>query len=432
MVLPTVNAASIAQRERFDPRSSENMIEQTYAFIKAFSERNEVLQLQEQAKLAKNDVQNILNVSLLQYIYGPSGYSLRGVNYFDATEPEFELFAWLIMFDWVQGLREVVSFEGDLGKLTSMSTSTTFIQVAVNPMEIPLNIAYYMRWLLQYITWVMLGVACLVCLYIIGLRGQIEASNMTSFSRVTALVWIGRPLIFLRALSAISLLATSTLQLTRPYKGLVTYFTSVPRPWYIVVLAAGELNWMVYIINDVLSLITHQCTQGYSIKSFILVWIASAVWAFAAPPTRSITIDRACTVAQVDYQVVCNAGTIAIGSVTQFYGLLGLVAGCCAVCYAVERCRHEKPKYSSGFMSSNFLYAAAKHQFRTDKWEYHNIQYLDKASAVLTGILSYRIRNELYIFDIKTWRMYAIPTDQLGLDDPYLPEHLAKAIPLVE
>ncbi|KAF0720031.1 Aste57867_610 [Aphanomyces stellatus] len=430
--LPSVNISAAALRERNNPVSTKTFLENTWNFVQTYVPATQRQQLQAQAHQTKMDIRDNLQVSITQFYYTGNAYALSVINYFDPTEPDLELYAWLFMFDWVQGTREVVSFQGDNGTITALSTTATYIQMAVNPMEVPLNVANYMRWFLQYITWVMLGVASLVCVYIALEHGQIEASNMTSFSRVTSLVWIGRPLILLRALSAVCLLATSTLRLTLPFEGLVSYFESVPQPWYMIVLTASELNWLVYIINDVFSLATKKYTRRYSILSFNLVWILSAIWAFTAPPKRMVTIDRVCTVIQVDFQVVCNGGTVAIGSVSQFYSLLALVVGCCAVCFVVEWIGYHYLNSNSKSPTSYFLYAAAKHQFRTSKWDYQGVQYIDKASAVLTGILSLRLQRELLIFDIKTWRIYAIPIIQLGLDDINLPQHLAKAIPLVE
>ncbi|KAF0712765.1 hypothetical protein As57867_004673, partial [Aphanomyces stellatus] len=300
--LPSVNITKIAAREKFNPGTSEQLITQTWSFVQTHVPVLQIQNLRTQAQTVKNIIRDEIEISLIQFLFDGALYSLSTINIFDLSQADFELYAWLYMFDWVQGIREVVNFQGDVGNLTSISTSTTFIQVAVNPMEVPLNVAYYMRCFLQYITWVMLGVACLVCLYIFDLRGQIEASNILSFSRMTSLVWIGRPLILLRALSAVCLLSTSTLQLSRPYEGLVSYFESVPQPWYMILLTASELNWMVFIINDIFSIVTDKYTRGYSITSFYLVWVASAVWAFAAPPARSIVIDRVCSVVQVDYQ----------------------------------------------------------------------------------------------------------------------------------
>ncbi|KAF0717924.1 Aste57867_2013 [Aphanomyces stellatus] len=433
LVLDSLNVTATSQRERFGPTSSKQLLTSTLGFIQAHVARVQVQSLIDLAQRVKMTIRDSVNVSYIQYILDKSGYALSAINFFSPNENDFELFAWLFMFDWVQGIREVVSFQGDQGTLTSISTSTTFVEKAVNPMEVPLNVAYSMRCFLFYITCVMLGVACVVCVYILAERGQIEAANMLSFSRVVSLVWIGRPLILLRALSAVCLLATANLQLTRPHQGLVSYFESARQPWYTIVLAAGELNWIVFIVNDVFSIITHQYTHGYSAMSFIVVWLASAIWGSIAPPAATVTINRICVAPLVDAQVECHAGTVAIGSVAQFYDLIGLVLGSCAFCYLVERFRYKYMQFNRpSNTTSYFLYAAAKHQFQTAKWDYQGVLYLDKGSAVLTGVLSMRWRDVLVVFDIKTWRTYSISIGHTGLDNPDLPLHLQSAIPLVE
>ncbi|RHY34890.1 hypothetical protein DYB32_000579 [Aphanomyces invadans] len=436
LATPSLNATAATALEYDSPDSSFKFISNAQAFVAAASFPPDVLNsLRHQAQQVKQTLRDDVAVTVVQYVVPRNGiatnYSLARVNVFDESEADFELFAWLYMFDWVQGIREVVSFEGDATTITSMSTTTVNEELPVNPMEVPLNVAFYMRWLLQYITLVMLCVACVVCVYIVMLKGQVEAANMTSFSRVASLVWVGRPLILLRAFCAICLLSTSSLVLVRPLQGLVSFFHFDRKPWYIVILTAGELNWMTYIINDVFSVLTHQYTQKYSWTSFIVVWVASAIWEFASPASYSVVVERVCTVAQVDFQVICHGGTIEIGSVSRFTLLLGLVFGYCALCFVLVLWRFPRATTRSK-TTSVFLYTSAKHQFVASKWVYQGTQYVDKASAVLTGILSVEVRAVLYLFDIKTWRIYTMPLEQLGTLDRGLPPHLTAALPLID
>ncbi|RHY64487.1 hypothetical protein DYB30_001979 [Aphanomyces astaci] len=435
-----LNATAAAALERYSPDTSMRLIASAQAFTTAAFSIQELTTLQQLAQSVRLEFrQAILNLTMVQFIVrrasgGPppaDAAKLSTVNVFDESEQNFELFAWLYLFDWVQGIREVVTFQGDVGAITSMSTTTVYTEMPVNPMEVPLNVAFYMRWLLQYITFVMLGVAVVVCVYIVALKGQVEAANMTSFSRITSLVWIGRPLILLRAFCAICLLSTSSLTLTRPLDGLVSFLKCDSKPWYMVILTAGELNWMTYIINDVCSVFTHQYTQKYSWTSFVVVWAASAVWEFAAPVAYSVVVDRVCRVDQVDFEVVCRGGTVEIGSVRRFTTLIGLVFGYCAGSFAFVRWWFPHMTATSK-TSSVFLYTCAKHQFVAAKWELDGTQYLDKASAVLTGLLSVQFRHVLYLFDIKTWRVYTIPLATLDTMDRNLPPHLAAALPLIE
>ena len=125
---------------------------------------------------------------------------------------------------------------------------------------------------------------------------------------------------------------------------------------------------------------------------------------------------------------MCQAGVVAIGSLSRFYSLIALVVGCSFCSYVFQRVFHPKrqPQLSS---TSLFLYAAAKHQFQSSKWQHHGIQYLDKASAVITGLLSFEVGDTLYLFDIKTWRTYSI---DLPIRTEGTPQHLIHAIPLLE
>ncbi|RHY33469.1 hypothetical protein DYB32_001621 [Aphanomyces invadans] len=431
-----VSVPAVAQLEIRNPTSTLAVLHDSVDLLSTHLDRGTANTLHARAQTVKHVVRDDLRLAMVQFIRrGSNGpYSLSHMVLFNESDVDFDVYAWLYVFNWVQGVREVVSFEGDMGNLTLLSSATNLLDLAVNPMEVPSNVAYYIRYLVQYITLVMLCVAAVVCLCIVALRGRVEAVNMIVFSRLAGLVWIGRSFLFVRALSAICLLSTSTLVLKRPLDGLVSYFESTHQPWYMVVLAAGELNWMVYIINDVFSVVTKQYTASYARSSFFVTWIASAVWVFVAPPTLSVTLARNCTAAAIDLQVVCSSGIVEIGSVRHFYSLLALVVACCALCYAAERVWRARTKTAPPAPSqgSLLLYAAAKHHFRTDKWDYMGTQYIDKASAVLTGILSVEGHGALYIFDIKTWRVYVISIHDMNDQATEAPLHLRHALPLVE
>ncbi|KAG9397889.1 hypothetical protein AC1031_016479 [Aphanomyces cochlioides] len=432
LLIDAMNVTAASQLEKLSPSITATMLSQAKAFVVKNVPPMQQEQMRGLARAAKKHLLDVVNVSMVQFLAqgtNNSAYNLSVVNVFDPSEADFEVYAWLFLFQWVEGLREVVSFEGDADKLTAISTASSFVQVMANSMEIPTNLSFFRRVILQYVSGIMLLVACIVCGYILALQGRIEAKNMLSFSRVTALVWLGRPLIFARAFSAVSLLATSNLTLTR--QGLLLLFESHPPPWYYTILTAGELNWMVYILNDVFSVVTRQYTSAYATTSFFTVWLVSAAWNLLAPPSRSVEIARVCTVEAVDFQLVCQSGLVAIGNFKRFRVLIGIVVISCALCYLVERICH--PKLQPRATNVSFMvYAAASHQFTSNKWEYRGIRYVDKASAVLTGIISVEYRTTLVMFDIKTWRYHQLDKDEYGLMDPNTPPHLIHALPLIE
>ncbi|CAK4694485.1 unnamed protein product, partial [Aphanomyces euteiches] len=41
-------------------------------------------------------------------------------------------------------------------------------------------------------------------------------------------------------------------------------------------------------------------------------------------------------------------------------------------------------------------------------WIDHNLYYIDPASAAINGLLSLRVKNVFYIFDVKIWRFFSI------------------------
>ncbi|KAH9073260.1 hypothetical protein Ae201684P_015077 [Aphanomyces euteiches] len=273
----TLNATAVVQMDTRSPASTKVALQTYIPFLKKYLAPERFRVIYAQSQQVKADIWNNYRVSILQFIRRGSTISLSSFRIFEPSEPDFEFYAWAYIFDWAQGVREVVSFQGENGTLTALSTNRPLIETQANPTEIPSNVAYLMSWLLQYITGILVCVGCVVLLYILGLRGQVEAMNIISFSRVGSLVWIGRPLIFVRALTAIGLLSTATLTLTRPLSGLISQLDATSFPWYTVILAAGELNWMVYVVNDIFSVVTRQYTPGYALMSSILVWIASAI-----------------------------------------------------------------------------------------------------------------------------------------------------------
>ncbi|OQR96745.1 hypothetical protein ACHHYP_20690 [Achlya hypogyna] len=132
--------------------------------------------------------------------------------------------------------------------------------------------------------------------------------------------------------------------------------------------------------------------------------LLSVLWSFAAPVQHTATLHRKCRLVAVDFAFHCDSGTIAIASLSRFFGLLTLVGAACIVCFALERRRvHPSPLRSTSLL----LYAAAAHHFRATEWTYHGVYCLDRASALLTGLVTMQWQNTIFLFDVKTWRGYS-------------------------
>ncbi|CAK4344125.1 unnamed protein product, partial [Aphanomyces euteiches] len=98
--------------------------------------------------------------------------------------------------------------------------------------------------------------------------------------------------------------------------------------------------------------------------------------------------------------------TIAIGSFGRFLLLVGICVGSVALCYLYERLCH--PSLPPCHQTSLFLSASAKYIFRRDEWIFDDVYYIDPASAAINGILSIQVGSTFCLFDLKTWRLFAI------------------------
>ncbi|KAF0700752.1 Aste57867_8705 [Aphanomyces stellatus] len=77
--------------------------------------------------------------------------------------------------------------------------------------------------------------------------------------------------------------------------------------------------------------------MGYATKSSTLVWLTAAIWSLVAPVQHDVSLERTCTLPDVDFQVNCMSGTLAIGRMDRFDGLLVLAAGSCVIAFLLER-----------------------------------------------------------------------------------------------
>ncbi|KAF0718953.1 Aste57867_1369 [Aphanomyces stellatus] len=409
--------------ELLAPLPCRELITTVYPYLKSVVVETSALQTM--ARAVKSSTHETLRPQFMQYIYDPNSRKLyfSVVDVFDNST--FEFFAWLYMFDWVTNSRELVRFDGETNGATLVSGARSYSLMLANPEEIPVNVAFYIRSVLEYVTFVLMCVAGLACFSVVLNRGHIEGWNMFEFNRVTGLVWIGRPLLVLRGVTAICLLSTATLMLTRPENSAyVSQFQTQSRHWLTTLLSSGEICWFVYVVNDLFSIATQQFTSGYAIKCTSFVYLSASIWSFVQPVQHDVAIDRCCTIPVVDFQVDCTSGTLAIGRFSRFYGLVLLAAICCLVAFVVERWlqRGSAPRLPS---HSYLLHASARYHFDHTEWIVAGTYHLDRASAVLNGVLALPIKDgRVVALDIKSWRiMVSDPSI-----DAMIPLHLQHAI----
>ncbi|KAF0692393.1 Aste57867_16524 [Aphanomyces stellatus] len=250
----------------------------------------------------------------------------------DATDPAFDYYAWLFLYDWALGQREAVTFQGDVGTTTLLSEYLAPLNQAVNLAETPNSLAPYVRSIVNYVTGVMISLSLVALTYVAVARGRVEVLNLLELNRVGAIVWVGRPLLLARALTALSLLSTSTLQLVVQSSGLASF--SVPtNAWYKTVLAANEVTWLAAVVNDVALVFTQEYTLYFITPNSILVWLITVATSFAAPVGHDLRLAKSCAFGQVDFDVVCASATLTIGYLPRLALLCGIVVGCTVVSY---------------------------------------------------------------------------------------------------
>ncbi|RHY30078.1 hypothetical protein DYB32_004644 [Aphanomyces invadans] len=388
----------------------------------------------ESARAVKADVVDNVHLEIVQFLGNPVDFTTRFAHDPVFSDPHIEYFAWLVLFQWVLGELDVVRVVGSTGDAITIASASVLPRVvSADPLETPVNVAYYIRCCIRYVTLLLLVVASLTGCTIVGVRGHVENWNMLQFNRVAGLVWIGRPLIFLRAVTAICLLSTPPLDLTVAPSGLVTYLTSPPRFWLTTLMSCGEMSWLVYIVNDLMSPLTRRYTALYAPWCSLLVWVVTWLWTLTWPVFHVVHVARTCIATAVDFDVACHSGTLYIGRISRFLTLVAITFACCLVCYVVQRRRFRTEPRSPPRHRSYFLHAVARHHLTFRNLQHDGVEYLDKASAILSGLLCVHVRGVLYIFDVKSWRPYAIDTSQLP-DTTASPNHraLSVAIPLLE
>ncbi|KAF0690716.1 Aste57867_17911 [Aphanomyces stellatus] len=416
------------QRDMLHHMGLWHVINVTSNFIMTTMTTDQQRQFDSAVQTVKSLIRDSIRLELVHYVGTVDGtdITLSHVNLF--SDADFELFAWLYLFEWVEGKREVVTFQGDISAITTLSTTQLLDVRSINAQEIPRNVSAYLLRVVQYITLVLFGVGCLACLYILQSRGYVEGLHMLSFNFVAGHVWVGRPLMLLRGLTALCMLSTSNLHLTRA--GSLAYFTSAAPHWFFTCVSAGETSWLVYVVVDTFSVFTGAYTASYSVTSVYTVSLLAAIWTLLVPITHSLSIDRQCTVTSVDLDVVCTSGQVAIGDSTRFYSLVGLAILGTLVSYIVERCRRHHTISTSPHLSF-LLYSAAKYEFEQNicrRWTHDGTFYMDKATAVVTGIVAVEMTNRTILLDIKTWRVFSIPAQEMV----NLPPHLRRALPLFD
>ncbi|KAF0682432.1 Aste57867_25445 [Aphanomyces stellatus] len=390
------------------------------------------------AQLVQADIA-LLSINIVQYAQMNASAPVELLQHTMLTSGDvsFDLMSWLMLIEWVTGNREAISILGDFGTLNVLSSTVSIYTYTPNPLEIPAIVSYYCQLCIQYTTAMVFLVTFFSLVYAITCRLHVEGLNMFEINRVGGIVWVGRPLLVLRSLIAILFLATSTAQLH-----IEGNFTKMITPKATTnhalstVLAGSETCWLVIVLTDLFMVVTKDHTNKYSLKSSIITTMASIILSWVSPVTSKLIVSRACDTTQVDFQLVCHAGIVQIGSFERTLQLVIMTSAIVFLCFAWERWRHPTFKLPSHHVSL-LLPAGAHYLYHKRPWIFNNTLYLDKASAFLCGLVSVKYKRAVYVLDIKTWRIHRIDIDS-KFDPRLLSAHMydqnriEHALPMVE
>ncbi|KDO23501.1 hypothetical protein SPRG_22281 [Saprolegnia parasitica CBS 223.65] len=380
-VQPTVDFRAFCASDVYAEPNCEAIYLPSHTFATSYF--SDPTTLGELAVAAEADTHN-LSIEMTQYINRTSNIELYRINILDPTDRTWMFFGWNYLADWVVGKREVVSFQGDGGTVTAMSRYTTLSTLSLTEAVIPTRLSYVCQQCVRYVTGAMMvgaGVAAYYAIFVC--RGCIEGMNLFSVNRLIGHAWIGRTLLIIRGITALWLLNTPSLQLLA--FGVGARFQASPLAWFPTLLATSELTWLVYIANDLL---------------------IAAAWSSMHPQEYTTSVRRTCSYIDMDVTLVCTSGYVELGHWSRVGVDVGLCLSCVLLMACVERLRH--PNLPLVPTPSLLLNTTSVYSSNMTNWIVHGHAYMDRMTAVMGGLLTWRYHGVLHVFDIKCWRTFVV------------------------
>ncbi|OQS02072.1 hypothetical protein THRCLA_21516, partial [Thraustotheca clavata] len=365
------------------------------------------------------DFLRLIPAQIIQTKVGLMQYGVASGNWYlmhqALLEDDFNwnFLGWCFLAEWAAGIREVVSFEGDITSIVLIS-NTYSEQKYLASGETTQNATTLVLTLVKISTGLSIFVATLTLLSTFAAKSSVVWTNLFYFNRLVGSIWIGRPLALLRGLSAIFILGTSQLSLssTNGY----TKFIFQPRPLLYTIVIAGEANWIVYVLTDILVVVFGDTTRIYAPLSSVAVWCIVVGVELYQPVQLVIDLDRRCIGNDMDYGLYCSSGRVQVGSYDRVWNLLCIqVIGVLiiAICCTMFR----KPS-----IISTRLFLSSAPDILAKPLEIINSQpCYDYATCTICGILPLPSR---YQFDLTLWTVL--------MDHPSGPQDDSRVIPMIQ
>ncbi|RHY45245.1 hypothetical protein DYB34_010641 [Aphanomyces astaci] len=325
-------------------------------------------------------------------------------------DDKWDFFGWVYMFEWAEASREVVSFEGDNGIFALVSDKSAPLMYEAQGLEVPKSACQYV-WVISAIMSVILVIVGLIMTaYTALLRGRIVGRNLFQFNRIVGAVWLGRPFLMIRGMTAIVLLSTAPIRVILQKR--ITSFEFHPRTLLESMLVSGEAMWITYVFNDFLLLLSRNAEPNFAPLSAGLSWLVYVCWDMSAPTSLYATLDRNCAIDFARLTVVCQSGAVQLGDAQIAMTLFFIQLVCIVMSFGAVwlwRCMNRHPP-APGF-SGHLLLSGTAIAFLHKDIVLNGAMLIDRASCVMCGLLTFR----RYIFDLKLWLLTTqqnIPTGE--------------------
>ncbi|OQR90415.1 hypothetical protein ACHHYP_05523 [Achlya hypogyna] len=434
---PAAEVATACAAEVIAPVGCSAFLSSVALFVTTYFKPADLLGFRRRAQ----DLETVIQkggIGIAQYTRSVPSNSLELFHQllFDATDETMLYTSWALAYDWAAAVREVIAIQGDVASVSIVTGTSSLTTYPASVAELPLNVAKYVRATCVYISFVVVAIAGITVLYAAATHCTCEGNNFFKLSRVGGMVWVGRPLLILRSVSALCILSTSMLQLRKNGSGTVLVAArdqvEPTMAFFTKVLAASELGWIVYIYDDLCMAITREYAAKYTTKTAISVMVVAAVLSFTLPVVHSVTLQRSCTIVAMDYEILCNSGVVTIGSLPRLLVLVVIVLSASTTMFLVTRMCCNLRAYD--VRDSYLLSCGANYLFKKVGWVHQGIYHMDYASAVLTGLLVMPYKDDLYVFDIKTWRTLTISREEVcnATHHRVAPSHLRYTVPLIQ
>ncbi|KAF0713378.1 hypothetical protein As57867_004362, partial [Aphanomyces stellatus] len=339
------------------------------------------------------------------------------LNWTMLTQPllqdiSFATFGWALLYDWIQGDREVVSFQGDAGTLVLVSATQPTLSYPSSTKYIGASIRLIF-WLMAYATAILCLIYVVCCIWLVRIRFDLAAINLVWFNHLASSIWVGRPLLYVRGMTAILMLSSSQVNLVT--RGARSHFEFGPRRVVETMLVAGEATWIVYVVVDCCTILTGRATRVNAVLSCIFGWLVLVVLECTSPVLPLATFHRVCTPVNMDQAIRCTSGLVQVGRFARILlvgGLLGaafllgfLVAQIHSLWSTTSLIATKTPRHLLG-VGDVYLTSLDGSSARDAMWT------MDKVSCILVGLIPFRWRHRAYIFDVKLWLVHEADASQ--------------------